>query len=198
MRISILASLLAVALFAVPASATIVVSLDAAGGTNVDTGVTGPGKVINFFIGEDALSNNALLSILVDFRIQQGAITGGTVSSIGAVGTPGYFGAGNLSNSDFTFTPLQATVGQEFDDSMQPLANDPMRDRWLTMILDTSGLASGDYAIAVTGSAFDSTFSVLTVQNDLTFTVTAIPEPGSFLAAAGITGICLLRKKRGV
>ena len=90
--------------------ADIQISLDPNGGTNVDTGVAGAGQIISFFIGQDANSSDALFGLAADFDFSAGVMTGGTVGATGSGAPAGFFGAGNLSASNFSFIPSSANV----------------------------------------------------------------------------------------
>jgi hypothetical protein len=192
-------------------SAQVVVSLDAAGNTNVDLGAAGSGKTIDFYLSSLA-DTDKLFGISAQFTLAGGVIPGavgvesssndsGTVSATG-LGTPGYFGAGNLSTSSINKgSDTFFVVNQEFTNAAQPLPTEPTRDRWITLNLDTTGLAPNTYGISLQDVFIDETgaaFIPRVPNNDLSFTVSAItvPEPSSLLVLTAIGAMGCLRRRR--
>ena len=183
------------------ANADIIISLDSSGATTVDTGSAGVGKIINVFIGQDAASSDDLLGLTVDFDFSSGAVTGGTVAATGAGAPAGFFGAGNLTVSDFSFIPARANIDQEFSDGMQPLSNAPLNEKWAEIELDTTGLANGTYTFQVrdpANSFIDSVGGSVASNRDFSFTVSSVPEPGSvaLLFGLGLGGLLTRRRVR--
>ena len=193
--------------FTVPASADIVVTVNSAGSTNVNLGTAGAGKTIDFHISQDASSSDTMAAIFAEFTISGGVIGDppGTISATGATGTAGYYGAGNLDVSQINRTgDTSFNINQSFDfeSMLQPIKNDPERDLWFTLNLDTTGLAPGSYSIVLAdpdNSFFDPTAATISANNNLSFTVSAIPEPTS-LAVLGLVGIgsVLVRRRKQV
>ena len=124
-------------------SADIILSMDVAGSTHFDTGAAGAGKQLSVYISQDAGATDTAFVWVADFTLGAGVISDGTVSDTGAIGTPGYFGAGNLSTSQFNFTAGDTTfnINQESTNSMQPVANEPTREKWFDFEIDTTGIA---------------------------------------------------------
>lgn len=161
------------------AGAQISIALGNDGGTNIDLGVAGPGKSIDFFIGQNIGSNDDLGAVFAVVTISGGVVDSpaGIISADGD-GTPGFFGAGNLFES--TIGPgdsdSQFEVNQFFNSS-QPVMTATNRELWFTLNLDTTGLPDGDYTITLEDSnqsfrASDGTF--IAANNDLSFTVSSI------------------------
>ncbi|TWU41404.1 hypothetical protein Q31b_28480 [Novipirellula aureliae] len=203
-------ALLLVLTFSVSASADYVISVDSTGGTNVNLGLPGANRTIDFFIGEDVGAGSSLpmSGTTAIFMIQAGIVGGtevvpgdetadnatGRVSATGFTGTPGYFGAGSLVTSTiFKQSDLYFAINQAFPDfSSQPLNDFTSPERWFTLNLDTSGLAPGDYAISLENpdTAFRDVDNMpVPTRANLSFTIAAVPEPSSCAMLAVVGGI---------
>ena len=185
--------------------AEIVVSLDNLGSTNVDLGTPGLGKSIDFYISESG-TDRLLAAAIPQFTLSAGTITNpaGVISTTGA-GTPGYFGEGNLDVSTIEIVPGTMSrsfiINQAFKDiaGVQEIPNDPIRSLWFTLNLDTTGLSEGSYGILFSdpdNSFFDEVGIPISTNNNLTFSITAVPEPSGFTAVAvAAAGMMLIRRR---
>ncbi len=191
---------------ACPAAAEIIISLDPAGSNIVDLGMAGMDKTIDFYIAQDAGLSDTLAAIFAEFTLDGGVIatSPGTVSTTGSTGTAGYYGAGNLDVSELNRTSdTSFNVNQSFDfeSMLQPISNDPQRDLWFSLNLDTTGLAAGDYSITLQNpeaTFFDPTATTLPANSSFSFTVSAVPEPSALaLMVMFGAGSLLIRRKHG-
>ena len=177
-------------------SADVVLALDTAGGTSVETGGAGAGKLLRIYISSD--SSDEIQALAPTFNVQAGSVTSGVVSIAGGTGTVGFFGAGNLTVSDFVKSAETTFVIDQFLTAPQTLMNAADRELWFELTIDTSGLASGSYFLQLDdpgNSFFDSASNALATNNDLVFSVSAVPEPGS-LSVLGLASILLVARRR--
>jgi hypothetical protein len=178
------------------ATADVVLALDTAGSTTIDTGVAGSGKLLRIYISSD--SADEIQALNTPFTIEAGDVTSGLVSTSGATGTAGFFGAGNLTNSDFVRTSGSTFVVDQFLTAPQNLLDAANRELWFELTIDTTGVASGSYFLRLddpNSSFFDSGANALTPNNNLTFSVSAVPEPGS-LSVIGLASVLLITRRR--
>ncbi|TWU59931.1 hypothetical protein Poly51_02040 [Rubripirellula tenax] len=178
-------AVLAVFAGAMDSSAAIVISVGAARSTNVDLGPAGAGKQIDFFIGQDAASSDLVAGAVADFILAGGLIVDppGQVGSISGTAADPFFGSGNLSTSTINFSSSsQFLINQEFTNAAQVLPEVGSSARWFVLDLDTTGLADGTYAIELVspdGSFLSSVGGLISANNNLSFTVSPVPEPSS-------------------
>lgn len=195
------------------ASANIIVSLSPGGGGNVDLGVAGAGKRIDFFIGQVPGTSPTVAAAVVTFNLEAGVVEGetrpfpatsdngtGTVSAVGFAGTPGFFAAGNLRTSTISKeSDTSFLINQFYDNLAQPFTDATSPELWFSLNLDTTGLAAGDYAITLANpndSFRDLTTQSIPVQSNLSFTVSAIPEPALLPALTLFSLVGLSRRRR--
>ncbi|MFK7770435.1 MAG: hypothetical protein AB8B55_24710 [Mariniblastus sp.] len=181
------------------ANADIFLSMDSQGSQNFNTGSAGAGKLLAIHISQDATSNDRLAVWVADFDLEAGDVTGGQVSATGS-GTDGFFAAGNLSTSDFTLTSTNSfEVNQETTDFDQAIPQEPVREKWFELTIDTTGLADGTYDLILrspTETFLDPDANFVTVGNQLTFTVSSVPEPGVIHFLGFLTAFFIGRRKR--
>ncbi|MGB7325100.1 MAG: PEP-CTERM sorting domain-containing protein [Rubripirellula sp.] len=200
-----------------PASADYVVSIGTPGGTNANLGLAGANRSVDFYLGEDVGGSTAqpLAGLVATFSLEAGQVSGtqvlsgtetasnetGTVSAVGAIGTAGYLGAGNLDTSTISKESANSfLVNQFFTNIAQPVEDFATPSRWFTVNLDTTGLAAGEYAITLSdpNNSFRNSFNQPVVtRSNLSFTVTAVPEPSSVAALAilGCGGLMFRRTR---
>ncbi|WP_404308010.1 hypothetical protein [Neorhodopirellula lusitana] len=200
------------------ASADYVISIGSPGGVNVNLGTAGTNQSIHFYLGEDVGGGTAqpLAAALASFSLEAGVVEGaittggietsmnetGTVSAEGSPGTPGYFGAGNLFQSTIEKVAESSfQINQVFSDLMQPVQDFSAPERWFTVNLDTTGLAEGTYAITLdspNNSFRNSSGEFVASASNLSFTVSAVPEPSSVatLMCLGCAGGFVRRFRR--
>ena len=188
-------------LLAAESPAAILLSMTPSGGTNANTGAAGPGKTLSVYIGEDVSSDDALIGVdQARFTLEAGSIVSGTEQH----GTTGFFAANNLAPGGSTFSITSTTtfvIAQELDDFVngEPLVNAAPYVKWFEFQIDTTGLLPGTYALTLDNpnTAFaDTSFTPLIPNNNLTFTVSAVPEPGSLSFLLGFSSVAFLRRKR--
>ena len=158
----------------------VLISLDVAGNSNVDLGTPGTIEVLNFFISRPAGSGaSAISAASPNYTLDAGSISDppGSIApaGTGADSGSGLFGDGNLITGDPIRRDAATMFGinQEFSNP-ETLTSVPQL--WFSLDIDTTGLADGDYAITMTNSdqalfLLDGGLTVLTPNNDLTFTV---------------------------
>ncbi|TWU57092.1 hypothetical protein Poly51_30130 [Rubripirellula tenax] len=203
-----------VLLYSLSASADYVISIGTPGAENVDLEQSRANQSIDFFLGEDLGGSAAqpVSSVVAFFSLEQGLIEGiivpagtetatnatGTVSATGA-GTVGYFGAGNLAASTISKeSDTSFLINQEFTNAMQPVNDSLAPLRWFTVNVDTTGLAPGTYGVTLSSpnaSFRNSMNRPVAARANLSFTVTAIPEPSSVVAIAILGGGSLLVRR---
>lgn len=203
--------------FNLTASAQYEISLDPLGNTTVNLGAPGPDQKIDFYLAEATTSSETLFGITGVFTLEAGVIPGATnvqpltsMNDSGQIGsTTGlsvprpFFGEGNIRDSTITkFSETGIVVNQEFLNGSQDLPNDPLRQLWFTLNLDTTGL-EGEYDITIAdGTDFFRTSGGTVdrvANNNLSFIVTSVPEPGSLALLTIIGGAsCLIRRRQRI
>ncbi len=188
------------------ARADIGIAVDTSSSTNANVGV-GPNQTINLFLRETAPSSGTpteLTAITPFFQISA-PLTVAPVVSLAPVGPTdsgsGFFGDGNLNASGVT--PSGNTIfgiNQEFNNP-QLLTSTP--ELWLSISIDTTGIAPGVYQLDILdqgddfSNVVDPTAPIFFDHNDnLTFTVVAVPEPSSALLVVGIAMVVASRRRK--
>lgn len=174
---------LTLALFVFCHSACADIVLTAGSGTfQINSGV----QSVDILVRSNAADTT--LFLIADFELEAGVFP----TTAGVFGEAGMVGFGNIQSppaSQFVSSgDNKATLSLDFT-TPQPFPNvDTVLAR---MFIDTTGLAIGTYEIRVTSAATQ----VDTSSVNGSFTITAVPEPGT-LCFLGMTSLCLLGRRR--
>jgi hypothetical protein len=177
------------------------------------TSVSGAAVILSFGAPQTFASNSGIQSINVFANSTIGA--GESASSIGAdfdlsgvaifntpnagtFGGVGFLGNGNIitGSSSFDRDPGLSNTGYLNINFSAPQTVSSAATPLATLLVDTTGLASGTYSI----NATNGFFGLGTISNATgSFTIAAIPEPTSMallsLAIGGVVGRRLLRRR---
>jgi hypothetical protein len=145
-------------------------------------------KSVDILVRSNAADTS--LFLIADFELAAGVFP----TTAGEFGQAGMLGVGNIQfppASQFVSTgDNKATLSLDFTNPQLFPDVDTVLAR---MFIDTTGLAIGTYEIRVTSSATEVTTS--TVNGS--FTIAAVPEPGS-LCFLGVASLCLLGRYRAL
>jgi len=188
------------------ADAEVIISVEADGSTVTQTGTAGAGKTVDFFLSQTSGSSDVFFGSFGEIAFEAGAITSVTIGSTDPAVDNGFLGEGNLSTSDAIIDMSNQffTFNQEFTDSMQEIPVQPDSALWLSLELDTTGLADGRYRIDLRpdpeGNFFDSDVTPVPSNSQLFFDVgpQMIPEPSSLALFGVLTLAGAIRRKRSI
>jgi hypothetical protein len=180
---TILGVLMTLSMFISTGNAAILISFGAAPTFFANSGV----QSIDVFANSTLVDGEVGAVLGADFTLGGGAVFNSP--NAGTFGGPGFIGNDNINSVASTFDrdtiPALANTGYlniTFTNFAQTITNTPAR--LATLLVDTSGLASGNYSISVSEGFFGGGFIADTSSS---FNITAVPEPGSIWAL----GICL-------
>jgi len=188
---SLLSLALCWAVFTSSANATVILSFG-----NPETFVSGSGiRSINVFANSTLGAGESAISIGADFVLGGGAVF--NAPNAGTFGGAGFLGAGNIQPaSSFGRDPAQAFFNTGYlnmifvSNQNVPSAQTPLA----TLLVNTNGLAVGNYSITSTNGFFGLGNIADTSSS---FNITAVPEPTSIaLLGVGIGGFLTRRVLR--
>ena len=196
-------------MFGLSASAAdgdILISVTPDGGTVAQTGEAGAGKEIDFFLAQTPGPSDLFSANFGVFDFAAGTLTDATGATTGAATGSGFLGDGNLLTSDIIGDSGDNSLlfNQEYANGAQPIPMDPNRALWLSVGLDTTGLADGIYAITLqsdsNGNFLDQTNNAIPSNRELFFQVgvDAVPEPGSLMLLGALSLVAATRRRRSI
>ena len=180
------------------------ISIDGSGGIEAQTGSAGPGKTISLFLSQTTGSSDLFFGNTGDFDFAAGTITGTAIGSTEAGVDNGFLGEGNLATSTAAIAASATSFNfnQEYSNGAQGIPVDPDSALWLTVDLDTTGLADGRYAIDLrsdaSGNFLDQNANVVGSNSSLFFIVdsAAVPEPTALLFVVATSMLGTVRRRR--
>ena len=185
------------AVFTSSASAAVIFTFGAPQTFNTDSGV----QSINVFANSTLGAGESAVSIGGDFVL--GGAARFNSPNAGTFGGAGFLGNGNIAlggssfdrdtNAGFENTGylnINFNAAQQVGNAPTPLA---------TLLVNTNGLAAGNYAITVTNGFF-GLGTIADASSSFNIQVTAVPEPTSIallgVAIGGVFGGRILRKRK--
>jgi hypothetical protein len=163
----------------------VIISVDSGGGLVAETGSPGPNKTIDLFLSQTAGSSDQFAGNTGDFDFAAGTVSSVTIGSEGAAADNGFLGEGNLgtSTTEITGGGSSFNFNQFYTNLSQPIASAPDGELWMTIEIDTTGLADGTYAIDLrpdtSGNFLDDVGNVVGSNASLFFVVDS--AAGQFL-----------------
>ncbi len=169
--------IICVAALAADVQGQLIISVDSSGGLSAQTGSPGPNKTIDLFLSQRAGSSDLFAGNTGDFDFAAGTVTGVTIGSEDNSVNNGFLGEGNLgtSTTEITGGGTSFNFNQFYTDLSQSIAVEPSRALWMTIEIDTTGLADGTYAIDLrpdaSGNFLDQVGNVVGSNSSLFFVV---------------------------
>lgn len=140
------------------------------------TGTPGPNKTIDLYLSQTAGSSDLFAGNTGDFDFAAGTVSSATVGSENASVNNGFLGEGNLGTSTTQITSdTSFNFNQFYTNLTQPISLAPNGELWMTIVIDTTGLADGTYAIDLrsdaNGNFLDQFGNVVASNSSLSFVV---------------------------
>jgi len=181
------------AVFSADVHGQLTISVDSGGGLVAQTGSPGPGKTIDLFLSQTAGSSDLFAGNTGDFDFAAGTVSSVTIGSENPQVDNGFLGEGNLATSttEITGGGTSFNFNQFYSNLTQAIPVAPNRALWMSIEIDTTGLAAGTYAIDLrsdaSGNFLDQFGNVVVSNSSLSFVVDA--ASGILLGDVNLDGV---------
>lgn len=161
----------------------VIISVDSGGGLVAQTGAAGPNRTIDLFLSQAAGASDLFAGNTGDFDFAAGTVSSVAIGSENAAVNNGFLGEGNLGTSTTQITGggTSFNFNQFYNDLAQPISATPNGELWMTVVIDTTGLADGTYAIDLradpSGNFLDEFGNIVASNSSLSFVVDSSAGP---------------------